>query len=289
MKLEQWVLFIDMLGYREINGQINDDKKADEFLEFMKSNEKIFEDQNNIEIRKSHSSGAFNLYKYYEIQTTFVSDSLIINYKPIEFIEEGLDNIKRLMHSANALFIIMNRLQTYIFNCLDKYQVLVRGGISNKYCMIKDNYAVGEGVIDAYYNESSRAIYPRIAISENIINNTLLVRSFNLISEKIYGTESFLKVDHQGVYYLDYLKYNVRIVMTTMAGDLEALAVVNGFFAVQKNVIEEKLKNLELKIKKEVEVKKLENIKKIRSKILWLKDYHDESIGEIAPHLRIDH
>ena len=288
MKLEQWVLFIDMLGYREINGEINDDAKASEFLEFMKSNEKIFEGQNNAEIRQTYRDGGFDLYKYYEIQTTFVSDSLIINYRPIEFEEAGINDSKCLMHSANALFIIMNRLRTYIFNCLYKNKILVRGGISNKYCMIRDNYAVGEGVIDAYYNESSRAIFPRIVISENIIKNTQLIKHFNLISKMIYSTESFLKVDDTGTYYLDYLKYYVRTVMTTMAGDLKTLTDVNSLFVLQKNIIEEKLKNLDLQIEKVDESEKLKSLNKIKSKILWLKDYHNESIGDIVPHLTIN-
>ena len=288
MKLEQWVLFIDMLGYREINGKINCDKEANDFLDFMKSNEKIFNDQNNPEIINLYQTESFDLYKYYEIQTTFVSDSLIINFKPLD-IQETIREEIRMMHSANTLFIIMNRLQAYIFNCLKEHSILVRGGISNKYCLIRDNYAVGDGVIDAYLNESKRAIHPRIVLSENITNNSKFMDAFSFISKNIYNRDTFLKVDDDNVYYLDYLKYNIRIVFTTMIGNLQALKTVNGFLLMHKNVITEKLIDLDKEISVENDLKKLEILNKIKLKIVWLKDYHNESMEEAIPELKIEY
>lgn len=288
MKLEQWVLFIDMLGYREINGEINSDKDANDFLNFMKSNEKIFSDQNNPEIKSLYQTETFDLYKYYEIQTTFVSDSLIINFKPLE-IEESLPEKLRMMHSANTLFIIMNRLQAYIFNCLKEHSILVRGGISNKYCLIRDNYAVGDGVIDAYLNESSRAIYPRIVLSESITKNSKFIEAFNFISKRIYDRDTFLKVDDDNVYYLDYLKYNVRIIFTTMIGDIQALKTVNGFLVMHKDIITQKLIDLDQKISLENDDKKLDVLNKIKAKIIWLKDYHNDSMKEAIPELKIEY
>ncbi|EKT3957939.1 hypothetical protein ABF173_001698 [Flavobacterium psychrophilum] len=286
MKLEQWVLFIDMLGYREINGEINNDKYANDFLDFMKSNEKIFNDQNNPEIKNLYQSESFDLYKYYEIQTTFVSDSLIINFKPKEF-EELLSEQIRMMHSANTLFIIMNRLQGYIYNCLKEHGILVRGGISNKYCLIRDNYAVGDGVIDAYLNESTRAVNPRIVLSQNITDNKQFISAFNFISKQIYNRDTFLRVDDDGVYYLDYLKYNIRIVSTTMLGNLDALKTVNGFLAVHRDVIKQKIIDIDQKINIESEEGKLKVLNKIKSKIIWLKNYHNESAKEAIPELEI--
>jgi len=288
MKLEQWVLFIDMLGYREINGEINDSLSANNFLDFMKSNEKIFADQDNEEIKEQYKTQPFDLYKYYDIQTTFVSDSLIINYNP-KNIDEEIVELVRMMHSANALFVIMNRLQTYIYNCLKEHSILIRGGISNKYCLIRDNYAVGEGVIDAYFNESSRAIYPRIALSQNITNNVEFIKAFNLISKGIYGRDSFLKVDDDNVYYLDYLKYNIRIVYTTMLGNLEALKNVNGFLSMHQKVITLKLIDIDKKISLENDDEKLKILNKIKSKIVWLKNYHNISMEEAIPQLRIEY
>ncbi|WP_156309037.1 hypothetical protein [Sphingobacterium endophyticum] len=45
MKLIQWTLFIDMLVYGEINGMIESDKHADEFISFMSKNADIFDNK----------------------------------------------------------------------------------------------------------------------------------------------------------------------------------------------------------------------------------------------------
>lgn len=288
MKLEQWVLFIDMLGYGEINGQIADDEKGNAFLDFMKSNEKIFSHQDREEIREGYETQPFDLYKYYEIQTTFVSDSLIINYKPKE-IEEELHERVRMMHSANTLFIIMNRLQTYIYNCLKEHNILVRGGISNKYCLIRDNYAVGEGLLDAYINESKRAIYPRIVLSENITNKIEFINSFNFISKNIYGKETFLKEDGDGIYYLDYLKYNIRMVYTSMLGNVEALRTLTSYLTIHQQTIITKLKEIDNKIEREDNSDKLIKLEKIKDKIVWIKNYHNECIKEAIPQFKIEY
>lgn len=70
--------------------------------------------------------------------------------------------------------------------------------------------------MDAYFNESKRAVNPRIVLSQNITDNTQFIKAFNFISKQIYNRDTFLRVDDDGVYYLDYLKYNIRIVFTTM-------------------------------------------------------------------------
>lgn len=117
MKLTQWTLFIDMLGYRDINGAIDSDDKAEEFVSFMQANREIFSATDSQSVRDQYAkNNGFDLYKYYEISSCFVSDSLIITYKPKEV--DDLDNEDlAFMHSANALFIIAMRLQAFTFHC----------------------------------------------------------------------------------------------------------------------------------------------------------------------------
>ena len=276
-----------MLGYGEINGHITNDKKGNDFLDFMKSNEKIFSHQDRAEIREGYQTQPFDLYKYYEIQTTFVSDSLIINYKPIE-IDEELEERIRMMHSANTLFIIINRLQTYVYNCLKENNILVRGGISNKYCLIRDNYAVGEGLLDAYINESKRAIYPRIVLSESIMEKDELINSFNYISSRIYGKDTFLKNDGDGIYYLDYLKYVIRTVYTSMLDNIDALKSVTSYLTIHQKTIVAKLNEINTKIENQDNSDLLLKLEKVKEKIVWLKIYHNESIKEAIPQFKIE-
>ncbi len=127
MKLLQWTLFIDMLGYRDINGSINSEEVAKEFVSFMEENKALFDFQNHdyfVERYKSYSQ--FNLYEFYEVKHAFVSDSLIITFYPKE-VELLVDVDKMYMHSANALFIITMRLQAFIYNCFSQKGVFLRG------------------------------------------------------------------------------------------------------------------------------------------------------------------
>ncbi|MBO0947506.1 hypothetical protein [Fibrella forsythiae] len=287
MKLEQWVLFIDMLGYRELNGQISDDKSANDFLNFMKNNEKIFLRQNNDDIKKMYSEGIFDLYLFYEIQVVFISDSLIINYKPLEFFDKKIDEKIRNLHSANALFIIIDRIQEFIYHCLKEKNILIRGGVSNKYCSVQNNFAVGEGLIEAYINESKMAVYPRIVLSSSIIDNLPLIESFKFLSWVIYHTDTFLKEDGDGVFYIDYLKYVIKSTQTNMAENDGALVRVGNILVAHKLVIESKLNDLKNKINNEADSGKLKELDKIQAKIIWLKNYYNENVIDAPPHFKI--
>ncbi|WP_158527192.1 hypothetical protein [Pelagibaculum spongiae] len=52
MKLVQWTLFIDMLGYRDINGAINSEAKAKEFIAFMEENKAGLDFTNRSEVKE---------------------------------------------------------------------------------------------------------------------------------------------------------------------------------------------------------------------------------------------
>jgi len=64
-------------------------QKAKEAINFLKENKKIFEfHENDSSLKKKYSKTLFNLYDYYDIQFTLISDSLIINFYPKE-VEEN--------------------------------------------------------------------------------------------------------------------------------------------------------------------------------------------------------
>ncbi|TOH24711.1 hypothetical protein, partial [Vibrio parahaemolyticus] len=176
----------------------------------------LFDFQNHdyfVERYKSYSQ--FNLYEFYEVKHAFVSDSLIITFYPKE-VELLVDVDKMYMHSANALFIITMRLQAFIYNCFSQKGVFLRGGVSNKYCDLKDNFAVGEGLIDSYLVESKIAKYPRIALSEDTSSNKKLMEKIRFLSKVMYNDNQLVARDPvDDVYYLDYLQYNLTMIDTS--------------------------------------------------------------------------
>ncbi|WP_293908263.1 hypothetical protein [Sphingobacterium sp. UBA5670] len=284
MKLEQWTLFIDMLGYGKINGKITSESEALDFINFMKSNVTIFNNQDSEDRKKKYKESDFDLYKYYDIKVLFVSDSLIITYLPKEVNEEINENL-RILHSANTLFIILQRLQTYIYNCMKEKRILVRGGISNKFSVVEDHFAVGAGIIEAYQLESKKAIYPRIILSESICQNTKLIEALQLITSIIYNWPSALGDDGDGILYLDYLGYMISIALQSRLNP-NILIPIDEFLIVHKETIEYHLELQSQELKK-LKSKKLDNqdtlknLQGILEKYNWMKDYHNSRIKEL--------
>lgn len=294
MHLTQWTLFIDMLGYRDINGSINCDEKAQEFISFMEANKQIFGLTDSDEVRKRYEKDKiFDLYKYYEIRSCFVSDSLIITYKP-KIVDEADRNDLDLtnMHSANALFIIAMRLNVLVFHCFLEKGIFLRGGISNKYCYIKDNFAVGEGLIEAYLAESKYAKNPRIILHPEVEKNTKLMDKVDFIAKNMYSGKSILQKDPaDGLYFLDHIGYaiartDITIPMIANAAkqNLSAYELtcysVNSYIHRHSEAISKKLTELYSYLESIApESSEAKNIESVINKFIWLKDYHNSKIA----------
>ncbi|GLR65107.1 hypothetical protein [Marinospirillum insulare] len=288
MKLIQWTLFLDMLGYRDINGAINSEAKAKEFISFMEDNKGGLDFSNRSEVKEQYKKDkSFDLYLYYDVQHAFISDSLIITFTPKE-VKSLKNNQLKYMHSANALFIILMRLQAVIFNCFSQKGLFLRGGISTKYCYIKDHFAVGEGLISAYKAESSLAIHPRIVFSPEVLEDKQLKSSITKLSDIMYGGHNIIKLDDDGVHYLDYLGYNLSQIdlNVKMISDhakrnlpmyLYSLEQSKLFFQRHSEAIEGKLTELESR-KAGLNASEIQKLQKVIDKFIWLKNYHNSTL-----------
>lgn len=293
MKLFQWTLFIDMLGYREVNGSISSDKDAEDFIGFMEANKNILDFSNREEVKERYEKDDFNLYEYYDVDSCFVSDSIIITFKPKE-VEKLTNEELKFMHSANALFIICMRLQTIIFNCFTEKGIFLRGGISSKCSYIKDNFAVGEGLIEAYLAESSIAKSPRIVLHPNIEENTKLIEKIFFLSDVMYGGKSLIQRDSKdSVLFLDYMGFALASSDLNSQSVARAAVVDPVGFLAQKNVTENyvrrhyealsaKFHELTSRLEAmEAGSESHEKISRVLSKFIWLKEYHNRSIAGI--------
>lgn len=291
LKLFQWTLFVDMLGYRDANGSICSDEDAKDFVEFMEVNRNILDFSNRTEVKERYEKDDFDLYKYYDIDSCFVSDSIIITYKPKE-VDESINDELRFMHSANALFIICMRLQTVIFNCFTEKGIFLRGGISSKYAYIKDNFAVGEGVIEAYLAESEIAKNPRIVMHPNIRENNKLIEKIELLSKLMYGGKSLIQSDPKdGNLFLDYIGYTIsssslksaavaRAALINPIGLIAQKAVTKNFIQRHSEALKRKIDEITENLERvETGSKEQEKIERVLSKFIWLKEYHNRSLA----------
>lgn len=290
-----------MLGYREINGSINTEAAAQDFVNFMEVNKGVFDNQNNKTIEDNYKhSDQFNLYQFYDIKYAFVSDSFILTFYPLE-VDDLTNHDKMYMHSANALFIITMRLQTFIFNCFSEKGVFLRGGVSNKYCYIKDAFAVGEGLIEAYKIESTVAIYPRIAFSEDIITNNKLMEKIEFLSDEMYNGSPLISVDsNDNVSFLDYIGFQLatidtgskrirELVLNNRKWFDEHFKVVEVYVRKHSLGIELKLKDLKSKRSTLPEADQ-HGIDRVIEKFEWLRSYHNNNVckSSLLSHLVVN-
>lgn len=179
-------------------------------MEFMTTNKLFMDGPNSQEAKDRYAKDEFDLYKYYDIQHAFVSDSLIYTFKPRE-VDEEINEVLYYRHSANAYLIIIMRLVAYIYSCFATKNIFLRGGISSKYCTIKGAFAVGEGLVEAYLCESKNAIYPRIVLHSTILENDKLMKELTFLSEIMYGRDDLIKKDADGECFLNYLGYIIAM------------------------------------------------------------------------------
>jgi len=291
LKLLQWTIFIDMLGYRDMNGAINTESAAKDLIHFMEVNKAIFEYQNNKTIEDGYKlSDQFNLYEFYEIKHAFISDSLILTFYPME-VSGLVDPDKMYMHSANALFIISMRLQTLIYNCFSEKGVFLRGGISNKYCYIKDAFAVGEGLIEAYKIESTIAIHPRIALSNEIVNNANLMKKIKYLSDVMYNGNQLISVDPtDNVSFLDYIGFQLATIDTGSTRVQHWVVNHRKWFDEHYHIVETYIEKHALEIEKKLKdlntrrsalpVSNRSSIDRVIDKFEWLQSYHNSKVSK---------
>jgi len=291
MKLFQWTLFIDMLGYRDINGEISDDESASEFISFMELNKELLIGFDSQKSRDHYAKfQSFNLYEFYEIKYAFVSDSIIITYVPQEVNSEKHVNLK-FKHSANALFIILMRLQILIFHCFTEKNIFLRGGISNGFCAIKDGFVVGEGLIDAYIAESKKAKNPRIVLSERTASESKIMSSVQDIANEMYNAQSIIKKDDDGLFFLDYLGYlfawadeNIPMVRANKAKNPQGfnaqLELAMSYVSKHANIVRRSYSEIADKISNlnPDNSEELKTLNEILKKYEWLKNYHNNSV-----------
>lgn len=289
MKLMQWTIFLDMLGYGQRNGTIKNDDEANNFIAFMEENKKfLVEQERNQEIKEKYKQEWFDLYEWYDVKFAFISDSFVLTMVPKE-VDKDLDEKVFHLHSANVLFIISIRIFNLIFFALAKEKLFIRGGISNSFCNIKNEFVVGEGLIEAYNLESKEAIYPRILLSKKITNNTKIMDSLKFISKKMYNSNYLIKKDSDGYFYLDYLKFKIsqsdsnslsfRIPgLRNAKQDFQGLKETMSYVGFHKQIIEENILTYTEKIKNEINHEKKEKYINILKKYEWSKKYHNMTL-----------
>lgn len=145
--VNSYVAYLDMLGFKELCSS----KKLScaEIKAVFNENELL-----NIKYNEQFSHLVVSENTILNSTFTIMSDSIVIS-------APGNDD--------GLLFVLYQ--SSFIQNLLLKHKILLRGGIAKGDFFKCKNIMFGPAMIEAYGIESSIAIYPRVVLAENVIND----------------------------------------------------------------------------------------------------------------------
>lgn len=286
MKAVQWTVFIDMLGFKKLNSSVTTDEQAQDLIKFMTSNrDELLRLEARVE-QGYKKDTVFNFYEWYEVKSTFISDSIVVTFKPKDVArEKNADKV--LMHSANALMIIAMRLGALMHKCLVEKEITFRGGISTEYCDISENFAVGAGLSSAAEAEG-RATYARLALAEDVVRNAKLVKQIRALFKLMYGDSEFL-VKEAGVTYVNTLDLmlaagdmrspSVARAISTQPGRnavIGAREQIEVFLKAQKALVIRSIREMYAAYRNDyADADRRKSYRRVLQKYFWLRRYHN--------------
>lgn len=242
------VAFLDMLGFKEVCG-----KNILNCAEI----KAIFNDIQLLKMQYDDGFSGLVIPDDVRKSTTFtiMSDSIVIS---------APDN------DSGLLFILY--LCSFIQNLLLKNKILLRGGIARGEFFKYGDVMFGPALIEAYNIESSLAIYPRVVLSENIVNGLKDRGAFAKKGVQDYIKKYVSSEDNAGSDDTDYEDFTqVELLMKKSAEDslyyvhyfnpLEMLKLRHD--EISRNIIDNVIKN-----------GLVHNNEKIKLKYQWLDEYY---------------
>lgn len=226
------VAFLDLLGFKELVSHFTEEPKLFErilnTLKKIKYLEKMvygFSDKLNV-----------------QMEFTTFSDSIVLS----SHIQEDPINTALFQVAFTCSLLLLDGL-------------FARGAIIENYLYHKENIVVGQGLIDAYTQEATSAIYPRIIVSENIVEKYNEEIQVPELSKKIDDwSKTLIRKDIDGFYFIDTL-YSIPHV----------------FFKDEFIPFLDKIKNITIE-----RLQENENNAAVLLKYEWFKNYFNKIVSE---------
>ncbi len=212
------VSFIDIMGFKtHIGKTIDNSEYAQKILNVMRKVEGT--------AKELYDDEFLSQYNYIGKEVSVFSDSIIISYPLV----------------PSALFLVLMDLVhiqlEFMFN-----GIIFRGGIVIDNLHHKRNIVFGPGMIRAYKLESEFAVYPRVIITDETIEEGLSVGSHNPVEIEKEYVYNLLKKDIDGFYFIDYLKQYQELdyeeYYITMMLEAKKLILNELFYETDKHVLE---------------------------------------------------
>jgi hypothetical protein len=186
---ERFILFLDFLGFKNIIQEtIADEKRIAEVI---------------AAISIIREMGALSDHLKSKVVTQF-SDSIVISYRCDE---------------PSAAFDLVSEIGFALVRLVER-GFLVRGAVAIGDLIHTEQYLLGPAMVEVYELESKCAIFPRVLISERLLDVAKAAPAPHHDGEEEADYISkYLRQDSDGLYYIDYLTWNG--VVHTIGGDSE--------------------------------------------------------------------
>ena len=183
------VVFIDILGFSNIVKSTVSTKKAESYTK--KANKVLANLRSALQFIHKHFYELRADYDNSSIQLSQFSDSIVIS----------------VLENSEELILIFKHLKLVQTRLLNKFDILIRGGVVKGLLIHTDNLLLGPAMVNAYNLESKCAISPRIVVDPKV------KWSYDKINKNDAGEtiekEKILKKDYDGTFYIDYFNYNL--------------------------------------------------------------------------------
>lgn len=171
---------------------------------------------------------------------------------------------KNLEHQQGLLFQELISL-VHAQGELIKHSIIIRGSVSFGDIYISSGQVYGPGLISAYELESKYALYPRIIIDPQLIEeyktNKLLKAKWHSYEDEIEFVGNLVKQGDDGMWFIDYAK------------------------ALERELDEPEMYPIFLRKHREVIIegaKKHKKLNSILSKYIWMANYHNKLVSNIS-------
>lgn len=176
------VCFMDILGFSELINQYDSDITSTVLQDIQESFELA-----KTQLLEKNLSGNEEAVKHLKYQT--FSDNICISIP-------YFDNENDFLSNFNLLAVYVRGFQSIMMS----KGIFMRGGISTGSYYADNNIIFSKGLVNAYYLESKKAIYPRV-----IIDDSIIIKLFNYNKDRLdyFGLDKTIIFDWENCAFLN--------------------------------------------------------------------------------------
>ena len=239
------VVYIDILGFKKlIEETIESGKEVTHKVDFILEAYERIRQTWDLDVGVKEDRFGHEIYESQGKVITLFSDLVVIS-----FLQEAESGIWYTLHEVRLMILELAYMG-----------VFCRGMVTYGKLYHTDAVIFGPALVEAYIGETKAALYPRVILSPDIIEIAKVAKAkFNSAEEEEEYVKDLIRMDSDGMYYIDYILEVASFLDDPEAGYVEYL------WLMHKN------------ISQGLQTSRPD----ILVKFMWLKERYNEAVGRI--------